>query len=128
VTMNFEEDRKIWRLARDLPLPSPLKNNLKRVTSRGDVPAKLRSIYLGLVEEYSGPGNVDKARLILRSIDAADPIQAIVVLANTDPGSDYPFEFIDETIRPLGFEHLSSEAFRGTNVRCDLYRRVASAP
>jgi hypothetical protein len=126
--MNLEEDRKISRIAQHLPLPSFLRNGLKRVTSRSEGQAKLRSIYLGLVEEYSGVGNVEKAQRIVRSMDATDPFEVIYVLANVDAGSKYPFEFIDATIGPLGFEHASSETFVGTDVRGDLYRRSKAGP
>jgi hypothetical protein len=121
VTMNREEDRKIWRIADSLPLPSWFKNRFKQVVSRGDVPAKVRTIYLGLVDEYAG--DEEKARRILGSMDAASPFEVIFVVAPVGAEKEYPFQFIDETIRPLGFEPVSTESFEGTDLRGDLYRR-----
>jgi len=127
VTMNVEEDRKIWRIAQNLPLPFLLKNALNRVTSRGDQKAKLRSIYLGLVDEGTGAGNVEEVRRIVSSMDAADPFEVIYVATNPSSRPDYPIEFIDEVIRPLGFERVSTETF-AQDARGDLYRRTAAAP
>lgn len=123
VTMNFEEDRKIGNFVGDSSLPSGVKRSLKRVTSRGELPAKTRSIYLGLVQEYSYAGNLEKVQALLRRMDSSDPFEVIAVLTKADPDSVYPFEFVDEAVRPLGFEHISTEAFAGTKVRLDLYRR-----
>ena len=123
VTTNLEEDRKIRRVAGNLPLPSALKKGLKRVTSRADSPVRLRTLYLGLIDEYIE--NDLKVRSILQNMDAANRLEAIYVLTKVSRESVYPFDFVDGAIRPLGFEHVSSDAYPGTDVRGDIYRRTA---
>ena len=73
--------------------------------------------------EYSCAGNIEKLRSIVRSMDSAEPFEVIYVMSRVAPKGDYSFEFIDDAIRPLGFEHTVTEAFAGTDVRGDLYRR-----
>jgi hypothetical protein len=123
-TMVVEEDRKIWGLIENWPLPGGLKNDLHRVMTRAEQPAKTRSLYLGIAPEAAYSNDPEKARAFLRGMDAANSFDTIVVTTAIMPDSLYPFDFCDEAVRSMGFQHLSSQRFDGNEIRFDLYRRT----
>ena len=124
VAMHVEEDRKIWQLVQNARLPSALKNELHRVLTRAEQPAKIRSIHLGLPPDASYSTSAPGFAAFLRNMNAVTALDSVVVVTVLNVNSRYPLDFVDGGIRAIGFEHASGHAFAGNNLQLDFYRRT----
>lgn len=124
VVMAIEEERKIWSLVQNLSLPSWLKSELQRVTTRAEQPAKTRSLYVGLRPEASYSSDAQKFGAFLRSMNASNLLDSVVLITPLKTNSRYALDFADEGIRAIGLEHVSTQSLAGSNLQLDVYGRA----
>jgi hypothetical protein len=124
VALHPEEDRQYWGLVQNLSLPVPLKRELHRVLTRAEQPAKTRSIYVGLPAYASYSKSAENLAVFLRSIDATNPFDCIIVIEVLKTDVRYPLDFVDGGLRAIGLEQTSTESFVGNNLQLHLYRRT----
>jgi hypothetical protein len=122
IAMNVDQDRKLWLMIRNGPLP--LKSRIGRTLTRPEQPGNVRTLYLGVPPEADYSSGPDKAAAFIRRMETASPFDTIVVATANIPNASYPFELLDGMVRPLGFAHAAQETFPGANFRLDVYRRV----
>ncbi len=106
-----EENRKLWRVLQNRPIPSSLKDALRRVVLRLEEPARLRSVYLDLYPEDLYSKDPEKLSAYIRTLNARTPLDQLLFVRSTEADNPFSAAFIEPVLSAIRFVHLSTCVF-----------------